>query len=85
MAMSCGVGHRRGSDSVLLRLLCRLAATAPIGPLAWNPPYATGAALGKTEKKKKKKKKRHKERSSFRGLFTVSDFSLHKLLCLSGP
>ena len=32
-------------DLVLLWLWCRLAATALIRPLAWEPPYATGAAL----------------------------------------
>ena len=42
--MSCGVGCRRGWDLALLWLWCRLAATAPIGPLAWEPPYAAGAA-----------------------------------------
>ena len=41
--MSCGVGHRRGSDPVLLWLWGRLAAAAPVGPLAWEPPYAAGA------------------------------------------
>ena len=45
IAMSCGVGHRRGLDLALLWLWCRLAATALIGPLAWEPPYAVGAAL----------------------------------------
>ena len=45
--MSYGVGYRRGSDPVLLWLRCRLAAVAPIQPLAWNPPYAVGAALKK--------------------------------------
>ena len=45
--MSCGVGHRRGSDPVLLWLWCRPAAVAPIGPPAWEPPYAAGAALKK--------------------------------------
>ena len=30
IAMSCGVGRRRGSDPVLLWLWCRLAAVAPI-------------------------------------------------------
>ena len=50
--MSCGVGCILGSDPVLLWLWYRSAATAPIRPLAWEPPYATGAAL---EKKKKKK------------------------------
>ena len=38
--MTCGVGHRRGSDLALLWLLCRPAAVALIGPLAWEPPYA---------------------------------------------
>ena len=41
---SCGVGRRRGSDLALLWLWCRLVATALIGPLAWEPPYAAGAA-----------------------------------------
>ena len=31
-------------DPALLWLWRRLAATAPTGPLAWEPPYATGAA-----------------------------------------
>ena len=35
--------------------LCRLAATAPIRPLAWEPPYAVGVALEKRQKDKKKK------------------------------
>ena len=43
--MSYGVGHRRSSDPALLWLWCRPAAVAPIGPLAWEPPYAVGAAL----------------------------------------
>jgi len=42
--MSYGVGCRHGSDPVLLCLWHRLAATAPTGPLAWEPPYAAGAA-----------------------------------------
>ena len=48
--MSCGVGHRRGSDPVLLWLWHRLGATALIGPLAWGHPYAVGAALEKDKK-----------------------------------
>ena len=47
--MSCGVGHRHGLDLTLLWLWCRLAATALIGPLALEPPYATGTALKKTK------------------------------------
>ena len=31
--------------------LPRPAATAPMRPRAWEPPYATGVALEKTEKK----------------------------------
>ena len=42
--MSCGVGRRRGSDPALLWLWHRLAATASIRPLAWEPPHAAGAA-----------------------------------------
>ena len=51
--MSCGVGHRHGSDPVLLWLWHRPAAVAPpIGPLAWEPPCAEGAALKEAKKKK---------------------------------
>ena len=59
--MSCGVGHRRSSDPTLLWLWGRPAATALIRPLAWEPPYATGAALEKARKKKKTKKKKEKK------------------------
>ena len=46
-----------------MRCGIRLVATIPILPMAWEPPYATGAALQKTEKKKKSLiKKRKKER-----------------------
>ena len=55
--MSCSVSQRCGSDPVLLWLWCsRLAATAPIGPLAWETPCAMGAALEKAKKTKKEKK-----------------------------
>ena len=53
--MSCGVGCRRGLDPALLWLWHRPAATAQIRPLAWEPPYAAGAALEKDQKKKIKK------------------------------
>ena len=42
--MSCDVGHRCGSDLALLWLWYRPAATAPIRPLAWEPPYAMSVA-----------------------------------------
>ena len=51
--MSCDVGLRRGSDLALLWLRHRLAALALIRPLAWESPYALGAAL-KSKKKKEK-------------------------------
>ena len=52
--MSCGVGCRRGSDPALLWLWHRPVATAPTGPLAWEPPYASGAAQEIAKKDKKK-------------------------------
>jgi len=54
--MSSGVGRR---DPELLWLWCRPAATAPIRPLAWEPPYAVGAAqeMAKKQKNKQTKKK----------------------------
>ena len=54
-AMSCGVGRRCGSDPALLWLWHRLAATAPIRPLAWETPYATGMAQEVEERQKKKR------------------------------
>ena len=54
IAVSCGVGHGCGSDLALLWY--RLAAPAPVGPLAWELPYAMGAALKKAKKKKKLKR-----------------------------
>ena len=55
--MSCGVGRRCGLDLALLWLWHRLAAVASLGPLAWEPSYAMGAALEKDKRPKKKKKK----------------------------
>ena len=44
-AMRCGVGYRCSSDLVLLWLWRKPAAAALIRPLAWELPYAEGAAL----------------------------------------
>ena len=52
--MSCGVGHRCVSDPALLWPWCRPADTAPIRPLAWELPYATGSSPRKRQKDKKK-------------------------------
>ena len=43
--MSCGAGHKCGSDPALLWLWCRPIAVALILPLAWELSYATGVAL----------------------------------------
>ena len=53
VAVNCGIGRRRGSDPALLWLWCRLAATALIRPLVWEPPYAVGTALNRQKSKKK--------------------------------
>ena len=59
LPVSCGVDCRHLSDPTLLCLWCRLAATAPIGPLAWERPYAMGTAP--KDKKKKENKKANKK------------------------
>ena len=51
--MSYGVGCRPGSDPALLWLWHRPTAVAPIGPLAWEPPYTMDVALKRKKKKKK--------------------------------
>ena len=56
--MSCGVGHRRGSDLVFPWLWCRLAAAAPVQPLVWELPFATGAALKRLKKENKREERR---------------------------
>ena len=58
VAMSCG---RRGSDPPLLWLWHRPVATAPIGPLAWEPPYAVGAAQEKDKKTKQTKQQQQQQ------------------------
>ena len=55
VALSCGVGRRLGSDPTLLWLWYRPPATGLIPPLAWEPPYATGAA----QKRKKNLRNRY--------------------------
>ena len=53
IAVSCGVGCRRGLAPTLLWLWRRPVATALIPPLAWEPPYAMGSGPRKGEKTKK--------------------------------
>ena len=52
--MNCAVGHRCSLNPALL--WHRLAATAQIPPLAWEPPYAVGGEAQKDKKKKMDKK-----------------------------
>ena len=52
----CRLQTRLGSCIALA--LARLAATAPIRPLAWESPYATGAAQDQEIAKRQKKKKK---------------------------
>ena len=54
--MKCGVDHSCSSDLTWLWLWNRLAATALIQPLTWEPPDAAGVALKRQKKKDKKEK-----------------------------
>ena len=45
----------------MLWLWCRLAATVPIGPLAWEPPYAVGEALKRLKKRERERERDVKE------------------------
>ena len=51
VAVSYGVGCRCGLDPTWL--WCRPAASALIGPLAWEPPYAMDVALKRQKTKEK--------------------------------
>ena len=52
--MSCDVGCRCGLDLAWLKLWQRPAAAALIQALAWELPYAMGAALKRQKRKKRK-------------------------------
>ena len=73
--MSCGLGHRCGLDPMLLWLWP--GVVAPTGPLAWEPPYATGAEKERRKKKegrkeRRKEEKKERERNEGSLLWTVS-------------
>ena len=53
--MNYGVGQKCGLDPELLWLWRKLVATALIRPLAWEPPYPSGAALKRQTNKQTKK------------------------------
>ena len=79
LPLSCGVGCRCCLDPALLLLWCRPAATAPSGPLAWEPPYASGAPL---EKAKRQKNKIKRDIILFLSVFTQSLKRLNYYLTL---
>ena len=58
VALNCGVDHRCSLNLALLWP----AAAAPNQPLAWELPYATGAALKKKANEKKQKKRERDQR-----------------------
>ena len=53
VAISYSISCRCSSDLALLWLWCKPASAVPIGPLAWELPYATHVALKRQKKKKK--------------------------------
>ena len=69
-----------GSDPRLLWLWCRPLVTAPIRPLAWEPPYVVGAAQGKAKRQKKKKKKKDKLGEPYQLLFKTKQNKTKNLL-----
>ena len=75
--MSCGVGCRHGSDPVLLWLWHRPVATALTRPLAWEPPYAPGAAQEMAERQKNKNKiNKHRQYGSAYTVLYLTFFPL---------
>ena len=62
--MSCGVGRRSGSHPELLWLWQRPVATAPIGLLAWEPPYTVGAGQEMAKRQTNKQTNKTQVRTS---------------------
>ena len=60
--MSCGVGHRRGSDPTLLWPWLRLVATDPTEPPSLGTSICRKCGPKKTEKQKTKKKEKKKKK-----------------------
>ena len=61
------LSRRHILDPKLPWLWCRLAAAAPIGPLASEPPYASGAA-------QKRQKDQNKKKMAFTDFFSDVEF-----------
>ena len=82
--VSYGVDCRHDSDPALLWLWHGSAAVAPIQPLAWEPTYATSAAL-KRQKTKKKKKRERKSAKFNKIRFYYTFNTLAELMVMSHP
>ena len=74
LAVTCGIGCRCGLDPT--GLWHRLAAAAPIRPLSWELPYATGTALKKKKKKKIEQDKGKEMRDAIRRRYEGGLFEL---------
>ena len=61
---------------VAVALAVRLAATAPIRPLAWEPPYVTGVAQEMAKRQTNKKTKSHKQTNQEKSRVIQDDTSL---------
>ena len=92
--MGCGVSRSCASDLALLCLWRKPAATAPIQPLAWELPYAGGAALKSKKQTNKQKKPKNttieffqtlRSRAQLGSLNQVSLLSTGLLLCTVFP
>ena len=70
VALSCGVGHRCGSDPTLLWLWHRPAAVALIRPLAWEHPYTASMALKRQKQKQTNKQKARNFPTSLVGILS---------------
>ena len=60
----------RSQTQLRSRVAVALAATAPIRPLAWEPPYAAGEALEKAKRQKQQQKKPQDD-----------DYILYSIIC----
>ena len=75
--MGCSAGHRCGWDLVFLWLWHRPAATAPIGPQAWEPPYATDMALKRQKTNKETTQGKIYQKSSTKTVFDYCGILTH--------
>lgn len=77
LAVSCGAGHRHGSDPMLLWLWLWPAAITLIRPLAWELPYAVGMAL-KSKKTKKQQTNKQTKKTNPKNKKTKTNMTLQK-------